>query len=195
MNKTKHAFTFVELLVVVSLFSILSLTVYATFASGMRMWSRIQDTSLIQRKVSLGLEKFSLELRQALDFSKIGFTGKSNEISFPFLADSVIQDGPSNGVVTVKEILRITYFLEQKTLFRKLDTFKDILEEKEQAKIKTLLSDIEDLKFSFAYREEGKDQYSWKDTWDKEEGIPVIVKMELKIKDAQITEAITIPAS
>jgi len=181
MNKTKHAFTFVELLVVVSLFSILSLTVYATFASGMRMWSRIQDTSLIQRKVSLGLEKFSLELRQALDFSKIGFTGKSNEISFPFLAD--------------KEILRITYFLEQKTLFRKLDTFKDILEEKEQAKIKTLLSDIEDLKFSFAYREEGKDQYSWKDTWDKEEGIPVIVKMELKIKDAQITEAITIPAS
>jgi prepilin-type N-terminal cleavage/methylation domain-containing protein len=183
MNKPKHAFTFIELLVVVTLYSILSLAVYATFASGMRLWRRIQDTSLLQRKASLGLEKFSQEARQALDFSKIGFTGKSNEISFPFLSG--------------EEILKITYFFDQNALLRKQESFKDILEKKEQATIKTLLSGLEDLKFSFAYQEVGKTEYSWKDVWDKdkEKGIPAIVKMELKTKDANFTKTVIIPAS
>lgn len=161
----------------VILFSLLSLAVYTTFASGLRMWQRIQDTSLTQRKALLGLERFSLEMRQALDFSKIGFTGKSNEVSFPVLWD--------------EQILKITYSLGQEALLRKHETFKDILEEKEQSATKGLISDVEDLKFSFAYQEEGKLEYSWKDTWDKEDGLPVIVKMELKTKDAQFLKAIT----
>ena len=177
----KRAFTFVELLLVVTLFAILSLAVYATFASGMRLWRRIQDTSLAQRKVSLGLEKFSLELRQALDFPKIDFSGKNNEVSFPLLWE--------------EDIFRITYFLEQKSLFRKEENFKDILEENEESKIKSIVSDIEDLKFSFAYQEEGKKEYFWKDTRNKEEeSLPTMVKIELKTKDANFTKTVTIPA-
>lgn len=180
-NNQCKGFTFVELFVVVLLFSLLSLAVYTTFASGLKMWQRIQDTSLLQRRALLGLERFSMDARQTLDFSKIGFTGKSNETSFPILWD--------------EQILKITYSLGQKALLRKQETFKDILEEKEKALIKGLISDVEDLKFSFAYQEEGKLEYSWKDTWDKEDGLPIIVKMELKTKDAQFIKAITIPAS
>ena len=183
MNKrfSKHAFTLVEMLVVVTLLSILSLTVYATFASGMRLWQRIQDSGLSSNKTVLGLEKFTSQMRQALDFPKIGCAGKSNAVAFGFLSDT--------------EILKITYFLEEKSLFRKEESFKDILAEKEQAKARKLISDIEDLKFSFAYPEEGKDQYSWKDTWNKEEGMPAIVKIELKTKDANFVKTVIIPTS
>jgi len=183
---TKHAaqesFTFVELLIVVAIFSLLSLAVYTTFSSGIRIWRRIQDTSILQRRVFLGLERISQDLRQALDFSKIGFSGKINEVGFPFLSAE-------------NEILRVSYFLEEKTLYRKQESFKDIIEEKENPKIKSMLSGIDDLKFSFAYQEEGKKEYIWKDTWDKEEGIPKIIKMELKAKDANFTKTVTIPTS
>jgi prepilin-type N-terminal cleavage/methylation domain-containing protein len=177
-----RGFTFVELLIVVAIFSLLSLAVYTTFSSGIRLWRRIQDTNILQRRVFLGLERISQDLRQALDFSKIGFSGKINEVSFPFLSAE-------------NEILRVTYFLEEKTLYRKQESFKDIIEEKENPKIKSMVSDIDDLKFSFAYQEEDKKEYTWKDTWDKEEGIPKIIKMELKAKDANFTKTVTIPTS
>ena len=175
----KRAFTFVELFLVVILFSLLSLAIYTTFVSGIKMWQRIQDTSLLERKVLLGLERFSTEARQTLDFSKIGFTGKSNEVSFPFLSD--------------EEISRITYFLEQKTLLRKQESFKDILEGKEQAKAKSFIPQVEDLKFIFAYQKEGDLEYSWKDNWDQKDGSPLMVKVELKTQDAQFIKTITIP--
>lgn len=182
MNKKQASFTFVELLVVVTIFSILSLAVYATFSSGMRMWARIQESTFAQRIAILRLEKISQDLRQSLDFSKIGFTAtEAGEISFPILS-------------TNNEISRVTYFLKDKVLFRKLERFKDILEEKAEAEEKKLLFEVEDLKFSFGYQKEGK--YVWKTTWDsKEEGLPITVKIELKVKDADFTKTVTIPVS
>jgi len=181
----RRSFTFIELLVVITLFSILSLAVYTTFSSGIRIWRRIQDTSILQRRVFLGLERISQDLRQALDFSKIGFSGKINEVGFPFLSAE-------------NEILRVSYFLEAETVYRKQENFKDIIEEKDNPKIRSMLSGIDDLKFSFAYQEDGKKEYTWKDTWGKEEdmpGIPKAIKMELKTKDANFTKTVTIPTS
>jgi len=176
-----RGYTFVELFVVVILSSLLSLAVYTTFVSGLKMWQRIQNISLPQRKILLELEKFSQEIRHILNFTKIGLTGKINEITLPVLSD--------------QEILKVSYLWEEKTFFRKQESFKDILEEKEQVKKKKLISGIEDLKFSFAYPEGEKKEYFWKDTWDKEDGLPVIIKMELKTKDASFLKAITIPVS
>jgi len=188
-SHTKYAagrsFTFVELLIVVTIFSLLSLAVYTTFSSGMLIWRRIQYTGILQRRAFLGLERISQDLRQALNFSKIGFSGKINEVSFPFLSAE-------------NEILRVSYFLEAETVYRKQENFKDIIEEKDNPKIRSMLSGIDDLKFSFAYQEDGKKEYTWKDTWGKEEdipGIPKAIKMELKTKDANFTKTVTIPTS
>lgn len=185
MNKRKphpkRAFTFIELFVVIAIFALLSLAVYATFASGMRMYKRINEITLQQRKVLLGLERFSQETRQVLDFIEIGFTGKSQEISFPVLVND--------------EINKVTYILEEDVLIRKQENFRNILEEKEQVKSKALIPDIGDLKFKFAYKEADKEKFSWKDTWNQEEdGMPTIIKLELKPKDNEpVIKSVIIP--
>lgn len=181
--KKKAAFTFVEMLVVVTIFSILSVAVYATFASGMRMWGRVQDAALSQRKAALRLEKMSSDLRQILYFPQIGFAGKSNEVSFPSLSAN-------------NELVKVTYFFEQNNLLRKQELYKDILEEKkEEVKAKSLLTEVEDLKFEFAYKEIDKEEYSWKDEWNKEDGLPIMVKIELKTQNTDLAKTITIPIS
>jgi prepilin-type N-terminal cleavage/methylation domain-containing protein len=179
----KRSFTFLELIIVVTIFSILSLAVYGTFNSGLRLWQRIQDKSLLQRKVLLGMERISKDLHQALNFSKIGFSAKTTEIVFAVL------DGD--------EILKVTYFLEAQDLYYREENFRDVIaEKKNNAKLKRLLSGIENLKFSFAYEEAGKEQYSWKDTWEKTEGSPpLVIKIELKVKDVNFVKTIPLPIS
>lgn len=170
---------------VVGLFSILSLGIFATFASGMRLWSRIQEATYSKRKALLFLERVSLELRQALVLRRIGFSGKAQEVSFPILS--------SEG-----EIIKVTYSFIEDSLFRTQEGLQGILEESgedESLKIKNMFSDIEELNFSFAYKEEGKEKYSWKNTWSSEEGIPKFVKIELKTKDGEFFKTVKIPVS
>lgn len=173
MNKRdlyhKRAFTFVELFIVVALFSLLSLAVYATFVSGMRLWHRVNEITLSQRKVLLGLERISQNLRQALNFPKLGFSGKANEVSFPIIENN--------------EIILAAYLFEDNLLVRNTQRYKDILEENEEVKSKTIIPDLEGAKFSFGYKEADKKDYTWKELWKKEDGIPLIVRIELKTKD------------
>lgn len=176
-----RGFTFIEVLLVVTIFSILSLAIYSTFASGLRLWDRIQGEALTQRKALLSMEKLSADLRQSPDFSKIGFQGTDKEITFPVLSGN--------------DIHKVIYILENNTLLQKLENFKDIVEKREETKTRILLPDIEDLKFSFAFQEQGKLEYTWKDDWNKEEGIPKIVKIELKTKDVDLVKQIILPVS
>lgn len=180
-RRRQNGFTFIEVLLVVTIFSILSLAIYSTFVSGLKLWDRIQGQALTQRKVLLSMEKLSSDLRQSPDFSKIGFQGSSNSITFPILSG--------------KDIYRVTYALEEKTILRKLVSYKDIVEKKEEVQTKKFLPDTEDLKFSFGFQEEGKQEYSFKDAWNKEDGIPKILKIELKIKDVDLVREISLPVS
>jgi prepilin-type N-terminal cleavage/methylation domain-containing protein len=184
INRRK-AFTFIEMLVVVSLFAILSLAIFSTFACGMGLWRRIQDNAFAKRRPFLVLEKLATELRQTLEFSKIGIDGKSDGISFPILS--------SEG-----EIIKVTYSLGEDSLSRTEENYKGILwgsEEDTEGRTRILLSGVEELKFSFARKEEGKVEYSWSDLWSKKDGIPLIVKIELKNKDESFTKTVRMPVS
>lgn len=176
-----RGFTFVEVFIVLSVFSLLSLAVYATFASGMRMWNRVNETTLSQRKALLFFERFAQEARQILNYPKIGLTAKNSEVSFPAL----IRD----------EIIKVDYLLQQDKLIRRQETLAGVLDEKETSlKSRIVLDDIEELVFNFAYQEEGKEDYSWKESWEKKDGIPLIIKVRIKSKDSQPMEkSVVIP--
>lgn len=165
----KRAFTFVELFVVIAISSLLSIAVYASFASGMKMWGRVNEITLSQRKTLLGLERFQQDIRQVLNFPYIGFSGKNNEITIPRLEND--------------EVAVVTYLFEEGTLLRKVQSYKDILAKNEQVTTRTIIPDLQDLKLSYGFIESGKKDYTWKDEWLKEEGIPPVVRLELKTKD------------
>ena len=82
-NKLNNkAFTLVELLIAVSIFSVVSIAIYSTFSSGSSVLRRIKNIDLAQQKILLKAERFSRQLREQPDCRKKLFLGAKSKISF-----------------------------------------------------------------------------------------------------------------
>jgi prepilin-type N-terminal cleavage/methylation domain-containing protein len=181
-GKMRRAFTLIELLVVVTIFSIIAFGVGACFMCGMKLWQRVGGTDFFQYEVALELERFSQELFESLKFPLIGFEGEKEKLTFPTLRGT--------------SIVEVTYEFDslEESLIRKERTLRDFFKDsKDYSERKVLSAQEMNLKyFYFDYEEE---KYKWKDTWLKEEGYPLGVKIELKNKHGEFQKKIFLPIS
>jgi len=124
--RLSRGFTFIELLLSISILSIVMLAVYSAFALGINTYQRFNAVNLNERKVVLGLEKIGDELRQCLDFPDIGFEGNKEKLSFPVAADG--------------QIVKINYSFdsEKNFLYRQEQTQREILKEEEPSEKESL---------------------------------------------------------
>lgn len=178
-----RAFTLIELLITVAIFSVVSIAVYATFNSGMTVWRRAKDTSAQERQFLLKIEKLSRELRQSFNYTDIAFSASTNKIQFPSVIDS--------------DICRIIYSFDEnkKILFRSSDKLADILaaDKKElEPKFSSYLSDIDSLSFSYLILDLSKKAYIWQEDW-KQNYLPIAVKLSITVKDKTYATTIIIP--
>ncbi len=99
MRKEKHllnsGFTLVELLIALTIFSVISLGLYSTFSSGISVWRRSEDANRIYQEARLALEQMAREIKSvvAYDFSDKypeikAFEGDENKFSFLIAANS-----------------------------------------------------------------------------------------------------------
>jgi len=178
-------FTFIEVIIAIGILSIMGLAVYSIFASGMKVWRRVETLDISQRKAFLALEKVAGELRCSLDFPDIGFNGEEDQLSFPLLVD--------------KDIAKIIFVFDsyEKAIFRQETTYQDIIDEEEVEPIsKKILSLVTDLKFSYYFFNEEAEEYQYKDSWSSEDdGIPLRIRIELTIQDETFNKVVWIPIS
>ncbi|MDP8213351.1 MAG: type II secretion system protein [Candidatus Zapsychrus exili] len=78
----KNAMTFIEVLIVISLFSVLSIALYNALANGLRVWDR-SNYALIEEDIVIFFDKINSDLRNTFYYSKISFEGTDNKFSFP----------------------------------------------------------------------------------------------------------------
>ncbi|MBM3251331.1 MAG: prepilin-type N-terminal cleavage/methylation domain-containing protein, partial [Candidatus Omnitrophica bacterium] len=163
-KKSLKGFTLIEILIVLTIFSVVALSLYSTFFSGTSVWRRSEDLNRIYQEARWSLDTIANELRNAviLDYSNIYpdfvvFEGGSDKISFLGITD----DG----------IKKISYFLENENsghvLKRREIAFIDSLLGLESEKSTEVFSDLAcegGLKFSYAYgsNDSGED-ISWQD--------------------------------
>ena len=76
-----RGFTLVEMLLVVSLFAVVALSIYHAFSNGLKVWERGRQF-MAEEDLDIFFDKFSRELRNTFDFSQIGFAGKETSIKF-----------------------------------------------------------------------------------------------------------------
>jgi prepilin-type N-terminal cleavage/methylation domain-containing protein len=173
-------FTLIEILIVSAIFSVVAIAIYSTFASGMNIWRRVENVSLLERKINLRLEKMSCELRQSLNFADIGFEGSKEGLTFALLVDG--------------EICEVCYLFDlgQKVILRREDRFEDILQDK-VSRPRRFLFPIEEFELEYLCFDDQEDEYIWKDDWEKQKGIPLAVKIRLKYKDEIRTSTVFIP--
>ncbi|MEI6831673.1 MAG: prepilin-type N-terminal cleavage/methylation domain-containing protein [Candidatus Omnitrophota bacterium] len=169
LQSATRAFSLVELLIAVAIFSVVSIAIYATFSSGLAVLRRIKSIDLTQQRILLKTERLSRELREQTACRKQLFLGDKTKISF----SANIDHFPS----------RLTYYFDSSAnaLKRAADKLNEIIKEdgtldpefKSPAVI--YLPNVKEVRFSYLYLDLGKNAYLWVDQW-KNDYLPLAVK-------------------
>ncbi len=166
-------FTLVELMVALTLMTLVTLIIGNGFRLGMDAWDRGEaETGLTQRyRVLTGM--FSQQLTSAypygidVDEEKLAVF-KGDDDSFMFV--TTITDSPFGGFKWIR------YSFKNGTLFYKEGILPDKdFEDKITGNEEIVDSDVGEMKFTYYSKDEG----DWKDSWDYGENLPGAVKIEI----------------
>ncbi len=185
-NNKVSAFTLVELLIAVSIFSVVSIAIYSTFSSGASVLRRVQNIDLAQQRILLKTERFSRELRELPGCRKQLFLGDKTKISFPGNSDYIP--------------CRITYYFDDASFcfMRVADKLSQIItpEGKVEAQFKSkpvvFLSKVKEIKFSYLILDAVKNEYKWIDQW-RQDYLPVAVKLTVTSQTQEYVSTVFLP--
>jgi len=185
-KSSRRAFSLVELLIAVSIFSIVSIAIYATFASGAGVLRRINNIDLVQQRILLKTERLSRELREQPACRKQLFQGDKTKISFCANIDYFPY--------------RLTYYFDRSAnaLKRVADRLDKIIDEKGNldpalsSAPAIFLSKVKEVSFSYLYLDLTKKDYLWTDTW-QQDYLPVAVKFIISNEKQKYESTVYLP--
>ena len=191
-------FTLLELLLALSIFSIIAVCLYSVFAGGIRVWRKQEEGFKYAHTTRLALDRMAKELRNAINYSVPATTGMGAEDNqgLRFIGE---KDKFSFITVTDGEIAKVSYLFSAKggenarfqngVLKRIIVLQKEGFKEENQ-KEDVLVADIDELSFEYAYEGEGKDSPAiWADSWGEEgqakipKGVRVTLEFDKGAKD------------
>ena len=186
----KGALTFVEMLLVVSLLSVIAVALYNTFSNGLKVWERA-NRLVAEEDIAIFLEKLTQDLQSALSFSQIQFDGTKNRLSFATIvrtpADSKKKIGEQ---AYIDEIGRVEYDFDslRNALYRRQANYSLALKNKFLSE--RTLTNIRAMEFKYFYHNGG-----WQDSAHRI--VPSAVRMDIEFGDEKnprrMTRLIGIP--
>lgn len=172
------AFTLIELLIAVTIFSVVASLLYSSFRLGIISWKRTEANLSRYQKIRYAMNRLSEDITNTFMHKKIVFKGQEKRIEFA---------GVIKGKDKQKSIGKICYFFsgEGASLLRqKLSYDQAIKEETTTEGGEDLISDVIDFKINYCYKEkEEESEFEWFPEWVSEKAIPQGVKLELTLKD------------
>jgi len=177
----RNGFTFIEVVISITIFTIIIVAVYSVFYMGLRTWRKGQEEKSLQ-KVRLAFLKIEKELKKTFFFSKVPFKGTREGMIFPL---SLPEED-------IEKIYVVTYSIDKdkdtdfKQLIRKEKIFTEDFHSVEE-KEKSLLPLMKDIKFEYAYLVQNPIKtLEWQNMWDGEEkdNIPSGVRISLEREDS-----------
>lgn len=170
-------FTLIELIVGITIFTVVIVALYSAFTLGIKTWRRSQDGGPLQ-KLRLTFLKVEKELKNTFFFSRIPFNGTEREMVFPLS----ISDGDRDIICVVTYCVDVNAKTGLKELKRKERVFSEGPEPATE-KIKRLLPSLKEAVFEYAYAvgDSSKD-IEWQRSWDGQEkgALPSGIRISLK---------------
>lgn len=190
--KRKKGFTLIELLIVIAIFSLLILSIYSAFRTGLLSHEKIDSAASLYQKARLSLGLIEAELKNVFVYSKLdsGFIGNSDSMGFFSISDEYDKEGKvSNSIGYIR------YKFYDNSLTRKLSEGIYALKAREALDEggESFLSGVEELSLQFAAPPAVSvvlpdKLYEWQDLWPKENDsdqkkqLPVAIKIKLVLK-------------
>ncbi|MDD3906286.1 MAG: type II secretion system protein GspJ [Candidatus Omnitrophica bacterium] len=186
-NIPRHnrAFTFIELIIAVTIFAVIAVSIYSTFNAGIRVW--LKTSPMIEENQSLRIffGTVAADLKNAVAYypksetlakpvfgaeyeGRINFEGAADRMSFITVIG--VSD-PETGFR--EELARVTYAYDKdkKCLRRLVATAAEGLNE-DNARSSEILKDINEKDFGIEYCYKAKlsnteYEYEWRDAWEE----------------------------
>ena len=184
MTKAR-GFTFIELLIAVSIFAVVAIALYSTFFAGISVWKRSGEDGNIYQDARFVFDDITKDLKNSLyggedEKSAFAFSGNAQEIIFITLEPLFFEEDISR-----KELVKVAYSVdgEEGQLIRRM-AGKSLGFDIEKAEKEILLKDVEEFTFMYCYDSGDEDEpYIWKEEWDDEKmRVPRGVKVSFSIK-------------
>lgn len=192
----KRGFTFIELIIAVTIFAVVAVSIYSVFSVGVRLWRRTSPLIQAEQAMRFFFNTMSLDLANSIAYNKkdVNFEGEKQKISFYTLIDV-----SAPGVPGHVELAKVIYFYDRdkKTVKRAVATAREGLSEAD-ARATDMLENVEDKDFGFEYcyklgSSKTDYDYEWKDTWEDEDADSGKVPRGVKVKVSDYTKTIFIP--
>src|SRR5512137_1082701 len=88
----KSGFTFLETLIVVGLFSLISVSLFQTFSMGLKVWKLASSPNLSERRAVLGMERLAQDARRIRPYAAVNFSGTPESCRFAVVMNDQIQN-------------------------------------------------------------------------------------------------------
>ena len=194
MNKIRQSgFTFIEVIVSITIFTIIITSVYSVFYLGMKTWRRGEDRRSLQ-EIRLGLLRIDKELKNSFYFSKIPFKGTDKEMMFPLSATT----GETEEIYTITYVVDSDEGTGLRELVRKKKIFSESLLDEEREETKAIFSLMKSIDFEYGYEMPGGSlDLEWREDWDAatQNKFPSGIKISFELPDTKefYTKTIFIP--
>jgi len=157
INKSKfflnrHGMTIIEMLIVVSLVSMISLALYHSLINGLKVWEESRRL-IIEEDVAIFLDKLSQDLRNVSQYSKITIEGNEYRFSFPTIVRT--QADAYSGLpkdAYVDQLGKVEYYYDilKDSIFRRQANYSQAMNERFQPS-QLLAKSIERFNFRYYY--------------------------------------------
>lgn len=156
--KKSKGFTFVEVMVVAGILSVVGLALGVAVNNGLTIWSRINDI-VLEEDIAIFLERFTADINNVIQYKGIGFEGKDIMFSAPGLI--VSEDG---------RVLpgRFSYYFDERkmTINRRSADVIQLYQAKEDRLVsKILLSNVAKVRFMYYLLDRKNEIYTWMEEW------------------------------
>lgn len=181
INGKQNTYTLIELLMVLSIFTLAAVAVTTVAGGGIKIYRRAEFVSSFQTDLLLGMERLERELRNAQTFDTIGFSGTPQSIAFPGM---VFRRDAYSGRL-LRSPGRIIYRLDPagQALMRTVQTYAEATVEDggRGGESKTLAEGITRLRFEYCRYDAETETFMWQSGWDEDDdGIPSAVRIRLE---------------
>jgi len=189
-HSRRRAFTLMEILMVSVILSVISLALFKTFDSGIKVWQRV-NRKIPETDVNILFFEFARDLRNSFNFAGTEFLGKENEVNFTALVNSERWQKNTIG--------RVGYFFDsnKRELNRRQADYSQVYEEKSGIS-REFLKNIKSFHFRYYAYDAQRKEYLWGEEWQKKT-LPLAIRMEIEVvydeQTSKFVKTVNLPAS
>ncbi|MBF0523199.1 MAG: hypothetical protein HQL24_09110 [Candidatus Omnitrophica bacterium] len=150
-KNNRQALTFVEMLIVVCLVSMISIAIYRCFANGLAVWQR-SNASIIEEDIVIFFDKIADDLRNAYQDSVMNAEGTTQKFTFPTIVRTLADDkSPSSGEY-ISQMGKVQYAFEvfEGRLYRRQANYGQAFDKK-FSESQCLIKGLKDVQFKYFY--------------------------------------------